>query len=111
MEALETLRSQLFDLILMDIHMPEMDGLEATARIRAYEDEAVRRIPIIAMTAYAMQEDRDKCLQAGMDYYVSKPVNPEELYYALAKVMEGSVQEFETCRKWRTGSDGAYPRL
>ena len=89
-EALDTLRSQLFDLILMDIHMPEMDGLEATARIRAFENETVRRIPIIAMTAFAMKEDRDKCLQAGMDYYVSKPINTKELYSALAKVMEGS---------------------
>jgi PAS domain S-box-containing protein len=80
-----------FDLILMDIHMPEMDGLEATACIRACEDEAVRRIPIIAMTAYAMKEDRDKCLQAGMDYYIPKPINPGELYYALGKVMEGRV--------------------
>jgi CheY-like chemotaxis protein len=89
-EALDILRSQLFDLILMDIHMPEMDGLEATARIRAFENETVRRIPIIAMTAFAMKEDRDKCLQAGMDYYVSKPINTKELYSALAKVMEGS---------------------
>ncbi len=86
-EALVALRSQRFDLILMDIHMPEMDGLEATARIRAWEEEDVRGIPIIAMTAYAMKEDRDKCLQAGMDHYISKPVNADELYSVLASVM------------------------
>ena len=87
-EALEMYKTRRFDLILMDIHMPEMDGLEATSRIRAMEAEGGGHIPIIAMTAYAMQEDRDTCLRAGMDYYISKPVNPEELYYALTKVME-----------------------
>ncbi|MBS4030691.1 MAG: PAS domain S-box protein [Clostridiales bacterium] len=94
-DALETLMSRFFDVILMDIHMPEMDGLEATARIRACEDEAIRCIPIIAMTAYAMKEDRYKCMQAGMDYYIPKPINPGELYYALGKVMEGRVCELE----------------
>jgi PAS domain S-box-containing protein len=92
-EALEKLKSQHFDLILMDIHMPKMDGLEAAARIRDWDEEAVRDIPIIAMTAYAMKEDRKKCLQAGMDYYLAKPINREELYYALDKVMENSVNE------------------
>ena len=86
-EALELFQTRHFDLILMDIHMPEMNGLEATSRIRAAEAERGGHIPIIAMTAYAKQEDQQKCLQAGMDYYVSKPVNAEELYYALERVM------------------------
>ena len=87
-EALEMHRSQQFDLILMDIHMPLMDGFEATAHIRAAEAKAGGHIPIIALTAYAMQEDQDKCLQAGMDYYISKPIDTEELYNTLGRVME-----------------------
>jgi CheY-like chemotaxis protein len=70
----------LFDLILMDIMMPEMDGLEATRRIRAEEPgRGGGRIPIIAMTANAMTGDRELCLDAGMDGYISKPVKPEAL--------------------------------
>ncbi len=87
-EALEMHKARKFDLILMDIHMPLMDGLEATSHIRAAEAKEGGHIPIIAITAYAMQEDKDKCLQAGMDYYISKPIDIEELYYTLARVME-----------------------
>ena len=87
-EALEMHKARKFDLILMDIHMPVMDGLEATSHIRAAEAKEGGHIPIIAITAYAMQEDKDKCLQAGMDYYISKPIDIEELYYTLARVME-----------------------
>ena len=87
-EALELHRTRSFDLILMDIQMPLMDGLEATAQIRAAEAAGNGHTPIIAMTAYAMQEDRDKCLQAGMDFYISKPIDTEELYCALARVMK-----------------------
>lgn len=89
-EALEKLKSGHFDLILMDVNMPEMDGLEATVHIRAAEEEAGDgHIPIIAMTAYAMQEDRDRCLQAGMDYYISKPIDTQELYDLLDKIKKG----------------------
>ncbi len=87
-EALEMYESQQFDLILMDIHMPVMDGFETTAHIRSIEAKKGGYIPIIALTAYATQIDKDKCLQAGMDYHVSKPINTEELYYALERVME-----------------------
>jgi len=78
-EAIEAWRSGGFDLLLMDIQMPEMDGLTATRLIR--EEEASRgcHVPIIAMTAYAMPGDRERFLQAGMDDYVAKPINPEEL--------------------------------
>ena len=75
-----TAASTPFDLILMDMMMPEMDGLEATRRIREMEQASGGHIPIIAMTANAMQGDKERCLQAGMDGYVSKPVKPESLY-------------------------------
>ena len=77
-EVLESLRRQSYALVLMDCQMPELDGFEATARIRAGET-ADGRIPIIAMTASAMQGDRERCLAAGMDDYVSKPVRIDDL--------------------------------
>ncbi|PIU93917.1 MAG: hypothetical protein COS65_10385, partial [Armatimonadetes bacterium CG06_land_8_20_14_3_00_66_21] len=85
-EALALLTAQNFDLVLMDVQMPELDGLEATARIRAPQS-AVRNhaIPIVALTAHAMSEDRQRCLEAGMDDYLSKPLSPKELLAALEK--------------------------
>ena len=81
-EALERVTSGDFDLILMDMQMPEMDGLEATRRIRA---ASVPQRPIIAMTANAFVEDKNRCLEAGMDDFVTKPVQPEKLYATLFK--------------------------
>ena len=69
-----------FDVILMDIQMPEMDGFHATAAIREIESKGKRRTPIVAMTAHAMKGDRERCLEAGMDGYVSKPVQSKVLY-------------------------------
>jgi two-component system, sensor histidine kinase and response regulator len=86
-EVLEKLKTEHFDLILMDVQMPKMDGLEATTRIRNSDDQTIRDIPIIAMTAYSAKEDREKCLLAGMDYYISKPINTEELYNAISRVI------------------------
>jgi len=68
-----------FDLILMDVQMPEMDGFEATAAIRKHEEETKSHIPIVAMTAYAMKGDRERCLAAGMDDYISKPIQAKAL--------------------------------
>ena len=84
-EALAALEAGEFDAVLMDVSMPEMDGLEATAQVRRSEAErGGRRLPIIAMTAHAMKGDRERCLEAGMDGYVSKPIRPDELARALA---------------------------
>jgi signal transduction histidine kinase/CheY-like chemotaxis protein len=84
--ALVAWRQERFDCILMDIQMPEMDGYEATRRIRAEESGKGAHIPIIALTAYAMKGDREKCLQAGLDAYVSKPIETASLDAALANV-------------------------
>jgi two-component system sensor histidine kinase/response regulator len=84
-EALECLRAGSFDAVLMDVQMPVMDGYETTAAIRQRDEFA--RLPIIAMTAHAMLRDREKCLAAGMNDYVTKPVEPAELFAVLAKWM------------------------
>jgi two-component system sensor histidine kinase/response regulator len=73
----------LFDLVLMDVQMPEMDGFEATAALRLHEAQSGRRIPIIAMTAHAMKGDQERCLDAGMDGYVTKPIQPAVLFAAI----------------------------
>jgi len=79
-KALEELEKEKFDLVLMDVSMPDMDGYEAVAAIRAKEGAAQTHIPIIAMTAHAMKGDREHCLAAGMDAYICKPVQPKELF-------------------------------
>jgi len=78
-----------FDCILMDVQMPEMDGIAATRHIRSKPEFGEKsRIPIIALTAYAMSGDREKFIEAGMDDHVGKPVQMEELQNALARVVE-----------------------
>ncbi|HHV97964.1 MAG TPA: PAS domain-containing protein [Clostridiaceae bacterium] len=86
-EALEKLKEHEVDLILMDIQMPGLNGYEVTNIIRNMEDNG-RYIPIIAMTAYAMHEDRDKCIQAGMNEYISKPIDIDKLYNILNTILE-----------------------
>jgi signal transduction histidine kinase/ligand-binding sensor domain-containing protein/CheY-like chemotaxis protein len=83
--AIEAVARGRFDAVLMDVQMPEMDGFDATSRIRAAENGGPR-LPIIALTAHAIQGDRERCLAAGMDAYVSKPIRPELLFASLAEV-------------------------
>src|SRR5215472_327188 len=85
-EAIRQAQAEDFDLIFMDVQMPEMDGLEATTAIRAAEAGTGKHVPIVAMTAHAMKGDREKCLDAGMDGYLSKPIRIDELKQALSEV-------------------------
>jgi signal transduction histidine kinase/ligand-binding sensor domain-containing protein/ActR/RegA family two-component response regulator len=89
--AIEAVAQSRFDAVFMDVQMPEMNGFDATSHIRASEtDERRRRLPIIALTAHAMQGDRERCLAAGMDGYVSKPIRPEALFTSLAEATTDS---------------------
>lgn len=94
-EAVERFKTGAFDLILMDVQMPEMDGLEATRTIRGLETGDAH-IPIIAMTAHAMRGDREKCLEAGMDEYLSKPIQAQLLYAAVEGVPAGPAPQAVT---------------
>jgi PAS domain S-box-containing protein len=76
-----------FDLVLMDVQMPELDGLEATTLLRRHEQGTGQHVPVIAMTAHAMKGDRERCLEAGMDGYVCKPIQPQELWQAIAELV------------------------
>jgi two-component system sensor histidine kinase/response regulator len=91
-EAVDTLQKQEFDLVLMDVQMPEMDGFEATRTIRAKERETGQHIPIIAMTAHAMKGDRERCLEVGMDGYVAKPIRISEVYAEIERCLTQSNQ-------------------
>ncbi len=86
-QALAALACERFDLILMDVQMPEMDGFETTDAIRRKECATGAHLPVVAMTAHAMQGDRERCLQAGMDDYVSKPIEPLQLFATLEKFL------------------------
>lgn len=86
-EALNAWRQQKFDLILMDVQMPEISGFDATIAIRAKEKETGEHIPIIALTAHAMKGDRERCLQSGMDDHVTKPIQRDELWTAIDRLL------------------------
>lgn len=87
LEALDALEKQAFDLTLMDIQMPKMDGMQATAAIRENEKKQGKRMPIIAMTAHAMKGDREMCLNAGMDDYITKPIKVDELLRKIERLV------------------------
>jgi signal transduction histidine kinase/DNA-binding response OmpR family regulator len=88
-EAVDAVQRRAFDVVLMDVQMPEMGGFEATAAIRAAEHERGTRLPIIAMTAHAMKGDRERCLAAGMDEYITKPLDPRQLCAVVERMAEG----------------------
>jgi CheY-like chemotaxis protein len=91
-EALSAWAAEPFDIILMDLQMPELDGLEATAAIRIQERSSGQHIPIVAITAHAMKGDREKCLDAGMDGYTSKPIKAKDLFDTIhAALVSGSL--------------------
>jgi two-component system sensor histidine kinase/response regulator len=91
-EAIEALEKGNFELVLMDVQMPKLDGIKATEMIRQREKSTGLHIPIVAMTAHAMKGDRERCLRAGMDDYISKPLNSKQLMETLDRVMNGRVQ-------------------
>ena len=91
-EAVNAVHDDDFDLVLMDIQMPEMDGIEATKKIRAFSGPKAQ-LPIIAVTANAMEGDREKYLDVGMNGYVSKPLNPQKLEEAIKEVMTAIAEE------------------
>jgi CheY-like chemotaxis protein/HPt (histidine-containing phosphotransfer) domain-containing protein len=106
--AVDRVAAESFDVVLMDVQMPVLDGLEATAAIRAREKENGGHVPIIAMTAHAMKGDREQCLAAGMDGYVAKPIRGEELLAALEKYAAvAHVDEHE--REEASPPSPAYP--
>jgi PAS domain S-box-containing protein len=86
-EAVAAVENEKFDVVLMDVQMPEMDGFEATAAIRAWERSSGGRTPIVAMTAHALKGDQQRCLDAGMDGYVSKPIRSDELFATIEKLL------------------------
>ncbi len=91
-EAIAALRREPFDMVLMDVQMPEMDGFEATKVIRDDEAGHNKHIPIIAMTAHAMTGDRERCLAAGMDGYVSKPIRAADLLKLIEQTSQQSLE-------------------
>jgi len=89
-EAVEAFKQEIFDAILMDIQMPDMDGFEATAQIRELQEQIRQFTPIIAMTAHAMKGDKERCLEAGMDGYISKPLHRDTLYKTIEELVLGA---------------------
>jgi CheY-like chemotaxis protein len=109
-EALDAFDRLRFDLVLMDIQMPELDGIETTARIRRKERDSGEHIPIVAMTAYAMPGDRERLLAAGMDGYVAKPVTPAELVSCLETVFDSGCEGDEEPAGGQAESSGSEGR-
>ena len=112
-EALKQLENEGFDLVLMDVQMPEMDGLQATRAVRQKEKTTGAHLPIVAMTAYAMQADQERCLAAGMDAYISKPINVKELFSVIQTVLSRSsaVTGMDVLADRSHAPEGKFPPL
>ncbi|MDZ7261464.1 MAG: response regulator [candidate division KSB1 bacterium] len=108
--AVAALEQKDYDLVLMDVQMPEMDGFEATRLIRQKEGTQ-RHTPIIAMTAHALKGDRERCLKAGMDAYISKPIKPQELFQALNKWAKSQTQDKVPVKPQPLDKDSALPSV
>jgi CheY-like chemotaxis protein len=93
-EALDAIEREPFDVVLMDVQMPEMSGIDATAAIRRREAGSGRHLRIVAMTAHTMAGDRDECLAAGMDGYLSKPISQSALFAAVENESGGSSEDW-----------------
>ncbi len=104
-QALEKVQENQYSAVLMDVQMPEMDGLEATRKIRELEKDTGDHIPIIAMTAHAMQGDRERCLEAGMDDYVSKPLEPKVLFNVLDRWAKTGEETGEDVQDYSSPAD------
>ncbi|MCA9188651.1 MAG: response regulator, partial [Planctomycetales bacterium] len=101
-QALAQLEQQEFDVVLMDVQMPELNGIETTRRIRENEQtRGKRRVPIVAMTAYALEDDRQRCLDAGMDDYLSKPIRGEQLRQLLVEVTSPATDDKKASHRSR----------
>jgi two-component system, sensor histidine kinase and response regulator len=103
-KALSTLGRETFDLILMDVQMPRMDGIQTTRKIREEERTTGEHIPIVAMTAHAMAGNRERCLAEGMDGYLPKPIRTQELYQTIENLLEGFPQRDDTAPRECQGS-------
>ncbi|HEV2298637.1 MAG TPA: response regulator [Candidatus Acidoferrales bacterium] len=106
-QAVEAVERGNFHVVLMDVQMPEMDGLEATRMIRKKEESTGTHLPVIAVTAHVMKGDREKCLEAGTDDYVSKPIQPEELYAAIERLQSSPKGSEVSSMKIVTASSAA----
>ena len=105
-QAVEAVEKILYDLVLMDVQMPEMDGIEAARIIRSAEEGTGRHVPIVALTANVMQEDRELCLDAGMDDYLSKPVDPQKVVETIERHLADTAEPAdELCLESKPGSD------
>ena len=89
-QALERIEAENFDIVLMDVQMPEIDGFEATATVRKMEEATGAHLPIVAMTAHAMQGDNQRCMAAGMDGYLAKPLDVKKLLEVVQAVLDRS---------------------
>ena len=107
--ALEKVQANQYNAVLMDVQMPEMDGFEATGKIRAWEKNTGGHIPVIAMTAHAMQGDRERCLEAGMDDYLTKPLQPKVLFSALDRWIQTDAPRAETAEATEALQDYSSP--